>query len=576
MTAADRESASAITSLHEEVCIKHSRSTTSVLYRSLLLLCLAIPALCSAQFNPSLSTSFDNLQAGLPSGFTQNAFFPEGGEGPSSMLIQFDRGSFDFTGYAPGQLVGGLIVDVYVPTPILTIAGLIIAEVQVTSVGTDTMEAIAVVTEVTGNVLPGLALLGIPDPTGETAFNVLYTDLPGDNGAIMEVTNAGSLPLGGSLDFNIPLIWSTPAILTHSPFGGDLTVDTLLTSSSGTLAPFSEIFILDGGIDPPPAVNTLTCSVAGEAVLLEWNNPEIYDSIEVRRNGSLLTELAGDTSSYLDQSPEPGTNIYEVRGINSDLPSDPTSCSAVISIPVNRITIASMTVAPGSQFDIPIIGELELPTEGYAFPITFDPAVTLIEDASVVGTDAATADFLSFDVDTPAGIATVSLLMDFNGVDTIPAGTDVPICFLEARVDESIPSGVTTNLVLPVVAGSPPVEAVIVQNGGAGYAPLRTDGVLSIEGNAASAFMRGDSNSDTTVDIADAVTVLDYLFSAGIAPGCFDASDANDDESVDVADAVQILDLLFSSGGPLPAPGADGCGIDPTSGSLDCQQGICP
>ncbi|MGE4632322.1 MAG: hypothetical protein AAEJ47_04740 [Planctomycetota bacterium] len=547
-----------------------------MLHRSLLLLCLAIPALCSAQFNPSLSTSFDNLQAGLPSGFTQNAFFPEGGEGPSSMLIQFDRGSFDFTGYAPGQLVGGLIVDVYVPTPILTIAGLIIAEVQVTAVGTDTMEAIAVVTEITGNVLPGLALLGIPDPTGETAFNVLYTDLPGDSGAIMDITDAGSLPLGGSLAFNVPLIWSTPAILTHSPFGGDLTVDTLLTSSSGTPAPFSEIFILDGGIDPPAAVNSLTCSGAGQAVLLQWNNPEIYDSIELRRNGSLLADLAGDTSSYLDQSPEPGTNLYEVRGINEGLLSDPASCSADISIPVNRITVTSVTTSPGSQFDVPIVADLELATEGYAFPISFDPTLLLIEDASVVGSAAADADFLSFDVDTPAGVASVTLLMDFGGIETIAPGADVPICYLQASIIDNAPNGVSTDLVLPVVAGSPPVAAVIVQNGGAGYAPLRTNGTIFIEGNSASAFVRGDSNSDTMVDIADAVTVLDYLFSAGIAPGCFDASDANDDESVDVADAVQILDLLFSSGGPLPAPGADGCGIDPTSGSLDCQQGICP
>jgi len=559
----------------EEVCIKNSRSTTRILCASWLLACLAIPALCMAQFNPSLSTSFDNLQAGLPSGFTQDAFFPEGNEGPSSMLIQFDRGSFDFSGYAPGQLVGGLVVDVYIPTPILTIAGLIIAEVQVIAVGTDTMQAIAVVTEITGNVLPGLALLGIPDPTGETAFNILYTDLPGDSGAIMDITDAGSLPLGGTLDFNVPLTWSTPAILIHSPFGGDLAVDTLLTSSSGTAASFNEIFTLDGGIDPPSAVNSLTCSAAGQEVLLEWNNPEIYDSIELRRNGSLLTDLAGDTSSYLDRSPEPGTNLYELRGINAGLASDPASCSADISIPQNRITVTSMTTSPGSQFDVPIIAELELETQGYAFPIFFDPALLLLEDASISGSAATGADFFSFDVDTPAGVASVTLLMDFDGIETIPAGVAVPICFLQASIDDLAPSGISTDLVLPVVGGSPPVQAMIVQ-GGAGYAPLRTDGTVFIEGNSPHAFVRGDGNSDTVVDIADAVSVLEYLFSAGLAPGCFDASDANDDESVDIADAVQILDLLFSSGGPLPAPGADGCGVDPTSGSLDCQQGICP
>ncbi|MGE4620346.1 MAG: dockerin type I repeat-containing protein [Planctomycetota bacterium] len=543
---------------------------------SLLLAFVTMPILCSAQFNPTLSTSFDNLQSGLPSGFTQEAFFAEGNEGPSSLLIQFDRGSFSFNGYVPGQLAGGLVVDIFVPTPLLDIAGLIIAEVQVTSVGATSMQASAVVTEITGNVAPGLALLGIPDPTGQVAFNVLYTDLAGDSGAIMDVSDAGSLPLGGALGFNVPLSWSTPAILTHSPFGGTLNVSTLLTSSSGSQASFSEDFILAGGIDPPPAVNSFTCSGSGEAVLLEWNNPEIYDSIELRRNGSLLNNLAGDTTSYLDQSPEPGTNSYEARGVNSGLASDPASCSAVISIPENRITAVSLSTAPGSQFDISITGNLELATEGFAFPITFDPAVALIESASVNGTASASADFLSFDVDAPAGIATVSLLMDFNGVSTIPAGTEVPICFFQASVDESVSNGTTTNLTLPVAAGSPPVEAVIVQNGGAGYAPLRTNGVLTIEGNPASAFIRGDSNSDATVDIADAVAVLDYLFSAGTTPSCMDASDANDDESVNVADAVQILDLLFSGGGPLPAPGTDTCGIDSTSGTLDCQQGVCP
>lgn len=561
----------------EEVHIKRPQFLIpDILSLALLVTCLACPALGTAQFNPTLSTSFDNLQAGLPSGFTQDAFFPEGSEGPSSLVVQFDRGSFDFSGYSPGQQVGGLVVDILVPTPILTIAGLIIAEVQVTSVGTDTMQAIAVVTEITGNVAPGLALLGIPDPTGETAFNVTYTDLAGDSGATMNVSDAGSLPLSGALDFNVPLIWSTPSILTHSPFGGDLTVNTTLSSSSGATAFFNEVFTLIGGIDPPPAVNALSCSVAGEAVLLNWSNPETYDSIEIRRNGSFLNNLAGDSTSFLDQSPEPGSNNYEVRGVNSGLASAVSSCSAVISIPVNRLTVTSSTTSPGSQIDIPILADLELPTEGFAFPISFDPTVTVIEGASIAGSSASAADFLSFETDAPAGVATVSLLMDFDNIVTIPAGTDVPICLLQTSIDESASAGTTTDLVLPVVAGSPPVEAVIVQNNGAGYAPLRIDGVITIEGNSTFAFLRGDSNADATVDIADAVALLDYLFSAGSTSNCMDASDANDDESVDVADAVQILDLLFSAGDPLPAPGSDSCGIDPTSGPIDCQQGSCP
>ncbi|HIA28216.1 MAG TPA: hypothetical protein EYN79_08925 [Planctomycetes bacterium] len=227
-----------------------SRSSSGILCAGLLLAFLVVPSLCTAQFNPSLSTTFDNLQAGQPSGFTQAGFFPQGGLGPSAMVIQFDRGSFDFSGYAPGDLVGGLVVDVFVQIVFIVISGEIIAEVQVTSVGPDTMEAIAVVTEITGNVGVGLSLLGLPDPLGETAFNVIYTDLPGDSGATMVVTDAGSLPLSGTLDFDVPLTWSTPAILTHSPFGGDLAVDSVLTSSSGIDVFFNELFPLSGGSAP--------------------------------------------------------------------------------------------------------------------------------------------------------------------------------------------------------------------------------------------------------------------------------------------------------------------------------------
>ncbi|MEE2856100.1 MAG: hypothetical protein VX949_01760 [Planctomycetota bacterium] len=217
----------------------------------MFLVCLIIPALCMAQFNPTLSTSFDNLEAGQPSGFSQEGFFAEGQEGPSSMVIQFDRGSFDFSGYAPGDSAGSLVVEVFVQVIVLTISGDIIADVQVTSVGANTMEAVAVITAITGNVPSGLALLGIDLNVGDIAFNVVFTDLPGDSGATMNVTDAGTLPLSGNLDFDVPLTWTTPGILTHSPSGGDLTVNSILTSTTGIVASFNEVFPLNGGSNPP-------------------------------------------------------------------------------------------------------------------------------------------------------------------------------------------------------------------------------------------------------------------------------------------------------------------------------------
>ncbi|MGB1397229.1 MAG: hypothetical protein ACPG7R_05255, partial [Planctomycetota bacterium] len=321
------------------------------------------PVWVSAQFAPTLSTSFDNLEAGLPSGFSQAAFFAEGEEGPASLVVNFDRGSFSFAGYSPGQTIGGLVVDLFVPSPILTVEGLIIAEVQVISVGPNSLNANAVVTEVTGNVLPGLAFLGIPDPTGATAFNITYTDLPGDSGAVMDVSDAGSLPLSGALGFNVPLVWNTPAILTHSPFGGDLQVQTTLTSSSGLQVIAEETFSLSGGIAPPQPVNSLNCAVAGESVQLSWQNSGDYASLEISRNGSSLATVVGDATGFVDTSPEPGLNEYEVRGILLGLPSAPAACSSEVSIPVNLVSLPSLQAFPGESLQMPISASLELPTE---------------------------------------------------------------------------------------------------------------------------------------------------------------------------------------------------------------------
>ncbi len=77
---------------------------------------------------------------------------------------------------------------------------------------------------------------------------------------------------------------------------------------------------------------------------------------------------------------------------------------------------------------------------------------------------------------------------------------------------------------------------------------------------------RGDANADGTLDIADAVRTLGYLFQRGEAPGCPDAFDANDDGRIDISDPVGLLRHLFA-GQALPDPGAV-CGPDPTVDDL--------
>ena len=90
-----------------------------------------------------------------------------------------------------------------------------------------------------------------------------------------------------------------------------------------------------------------------------------------------------------------------------------------------------------------------------------------------------------------------------------------------------------------------------------------------------SLFLRGDCNTDSLLNIADAILGLGILFSGAGPADCEDACDSNDDGVHDISDGIRILLYLFTGGAPIPAPGARNCGEDPTGDDLDCQAPSC-
>jgi len=92
---------------------------------------------------------------------------------------------------------------------------------------------------------------------------------------------------------------------------------------------------------------------------------------------------------------------------------------------------------------------------------------------------------------------------------------------------------------------------------------------------AGTPFRRGDSNGDGTVDLSDAVHLLDWLFLGGEVPGCLTASDGNGDLTHDLTDAVYLLGYLFLSGPVPPAPGPADCGVPPGPGGSCKSYGAC-
>ena len=83
-------------------------------------------------------------------------------------------------------------------------------------------------------------------------------------------------------------------------------------------------------------------------------------------------------------------------------------------------------------------------------------------------------------------------------------------------------------------------------------------------------FVRGDVNADGALNIADALSLLGYLFSTDPALRCQAAADCNDSGTLNIADVIYLLGYLFG-GGPAPQEPFWTCGYDHTPDGLGCE-----
>ncbi len=90
-------------------------------------------------------------------------------------------------------------------------------------------------------------------------------------------------------------------------------------------------------------------------------------------------------------------------------------------------------------------------------------------------------------------------------------------------------------------------------------------------GGGGTLFHRGDSDGSGSIQLTDAVRILNFLFLGTGAIPCEDAADVDDGGSHALTDAVRILNFLFLGTGVIPSPGPqEPCGPDPTADALDC------
>lgn len=163
-----------------------------------------------------------------------------------------------------------------------------------------------------------------------------------------------------------------------------------------------------------------------------------------------------------------------------------------------------------------------------------------------------------------------------------PSGSDYPgealrqIGALKVRIQEG-----TTAQEARILPGEAPPDFTPFRGAAQSGAFISTSffPAREVRGGAvrivATEFVRGDSNADGEINVADAVVTSLHLFSGREAPPCLDAADADDNGELGITDPIALLGSLFLGGGDLPAP-YPRCGEDGTNDEFICRMSSCP
>ncbi len=123
---------------------------------------------------------------------------------------------------------------------------------------------------------------------------------------------------------------------------------------------------------------------------------------------------------------------------------------------------------------------------------------------------------------------------------------------------------------IPAAAVSPTVWIrIMMDNTGIDYEDVNPMPFEVTANLPAENYIRGDTNQDQAVDLADAIRLLNDLFVSAVPNPCLLTADTNDDSSIDIADVIRLLGFLFAGEAALAAP-FPSCGLDQTPDQLDC------
>lgn len=161
----------------------------------------------------------------------------------------------------------------------------------------------------------------------------------------------------------------------------------------------------------PEAIAALSCTAGSGSIGLSWTNGEVYDAIQVLRDGGLLATIAGTDTSYLDAAAPAGVRLLQLVPIIDGLSGPTASCQ--VDLP------------PASVSGLACAGGVESATLGWTLGDAYDE-LEVLRDGSVIATLPGTATAHT-DAGAPAGSRTYTVLGRAGGVSSAAAACSVTV-----------------------------------------------------------------------------------------------------------------------------------------------------
>ncbi len=407
-------------------------------------------------------------------------------------------------------------------------------------------------------------------------FVIDDSDLTGSLGDIVELTVLLDFPTGDTLEgWSLGVCHSTMAASPLTISEGQ----AVTNFNGGSGADFLQQNVVPNGTEPigtDPGIN--------QGLVISFT---AADNLPAGTGYELLTatyEIVGDMPGaffieFCDttQGGASPVDTVVVFGANSLAANEENGAITVLPPPTTALKISQELTAPvNGELIAPVLLDTDVELLGASFGIAHDDTLNLvsIEPSGIL----AGLDPEIFIVDTdPFGATggTVGFVVSITDpLVFIVSGLDQEIATFTYMGTGSATPGDTTTLAFtdslqPVENG--PAVPVLLSTGQSGIVPaLLEDGQVTFEDPVSTdpTFSRADTNLDDLLNIADAITLLEGLFSGGVI-NCEKATDTNDDGLANVADAVYLLEFLFVMGPEPPAPFMT-CAIDPTPDALTC------